>query len=72
MMRCIRQVKMTLVPLILKGFRLPTHLPRRRMRIQTWMGQKVVQMETQTARRTLNLLLDRSLALSALGISFFP
>ena len=40
-----------------------------------WMGQKVVQMKTQTARRTLralNLLLDSSLALTALGSSFFP
>ena len=72
-MRCTHQVKTTLVPLNLKGFRLPTHLSRKRMRIWTWTGQRVVQMETQTVRRTLNLLLlDLSLALTALGISFFP
>ena len=72
MMRCTRQVKTTLAHLIRKGSRLPTHLLRR---IWMWTGQKVVQMKTQTARRTLRtliLLLDSSLALMALGSSFFP
>ena len=71
-MRCTRQVNTTLARLIRKGSRLPTHLLRR---IWMWTGQKVVQMKTQTARRTLrtlNLLLDSLLALTALGSSFFP
>ena len=46
-MGCTCQVKATSVPLILKGFCLPTHLPKRRMRIRTWTGQKVIQTETQ-------------------------
>ena len=35
-----------LAPLILKGFCLPTHLLRRRMRIRTWTSQRVIQMKT--------------------------
>ena len=30
-------------PLMMEGFHLPTHLPQRRMRTQTWTNQRVTQ-----------------------------
>ena len=75
MMRCTFQVKATPTPLMMKGFCLRTHLPRRRIRTRVWMGQKVIQVGVQPARRMLrmpNPPLNPSLVLTVLGSSSFP
>ena len=38
-MRCFCQLRMTPAPLMMKGFRQPTHPPRRRIRTWMWTSE---------------------------------